>query len=182
MNLLDSQSAANGSNPSLPPAYRWFVPGSQGWNLRDSNLDADFPTAASYAEQNYISEHGRAALQGVIAITPTLMAQALAITGSISIPELHETITSHNLIDRLHYYQFGPGSKAGNVLLTPGGPSTASRYFTELLAQDFLAQVQQLPSDVIPDLLHLLSTALRTKDLQIYFNEAPRKNCSSSLI
>ncbi len=172
VNLLDSRSNAVGSNPSLPPAYRWFTPGSHGWNLRDSNLDADFPTAASYAEQNYTSEGGKVALQGVIAITPTNIAQALAITGPISIPELHETITSHTLIDRLHYYQLGPGSKAGNVLLTPGGASTASRYFTELLAQNFLKRVQQLPSYVLPDLLQLLGNALRTKDLQVYFNAA----------
>ncbi|HEV2655844.1 MAG TPA: DUF4012 domain-containing protein, partial [Ktedonobacteraceae bacterium] len=171
VNLLDSQSAAKGSNPSLPPAYKWFLPASQqGWNLRDSNLDADFPTAANYAEQNYISEHGQAALQGVIAITPALMAQAIAITGPISIPELHDNITSQNLIDRLHYYQFGPGRNAGNVLISPGGHSTASRYFTELLAQDFLERIQQPSSSVLPDLVQLLSTALRTKDLQVYFN------------
>jgi len=180
VNLLDSQSAAKGSNPPLPPAYRWFLPASQGssqgWNLRDSNLDANFPTAANYAEQNYISEHGKAALQGVIAITPTLMAQAIAITGTISIPELRETITSQNLIDRLHYYQFGPGSKAGNVLISPGGQSTASRYFTELLAQDFLERIQQPSSYVLPNLLQLLSTALRTKDLQVYFNDTAAEN------
>lgn len=176
VNLLDSQSAANGSNPALPSTYKWFLPASQGWNLRDSNLDADFPTAAKYAEQNYISEHGRVDLRGVIAITPTLMAQALGITGSIRIPELRENISSQNLIDRLHYYQFGPGSRAGNVLISPGAPRTASRYFTQLLAQGFLKRVQQLPVRGIPELLQLLSTALRTKDLQVYFNNPAAEN------
>ena len=172
VNLLDSQSAAAGSNRDLPAAYRWFSPALQGWNLRDSNLDANFPTAASYAEQNYISEGGRVTLQGVIAITPTLMAQALSITGPITIPELHETITASNLLDRLRYYQLGPGSKTDNVILSPGGSRTASRYFTELLAQNFLRRVQQLPSHVLPDILQLLGKALRTKDLQVYFNNS----------
>jgi serine/threonine protein kinase len=176
VNLLDSQSAAAGSNRDLPAVYRWFSPALQGWNLRDSNLDANFPTAASYAEQNYISEGGRVTLQGVIAITPTLMAQALSITGPITIAELHETITASNLLDRLHYYQLGPGSKSDNVILSPGRSRTASRYFTELLAQNFLKRVQQLPSHVLPDILQLLGKALRTKDLQVYFNASAAEN------
>jgi serine/threonine protein kinase len=173
VNLLDSQSAAVGSNRVLPAAYQWFSPAAQGWNLRDSNLDANFPTAASYAEQNYISEGGRVSLQGVIAITPTLMAQVLSITGPIAIPELHETVTAHNLLDRLYYYLLGPGSKSGNVILSPGGPLTANKYFLELLAQKFLGRVQQLPSHVLPDILQLLGKALHTKDLQVYFNNSP---------
>ncbi len=176
VNLLDTHSTATGHTLSLPPAYRWFEPASQSWNLRDSNLDADFPTAASYAEQNYISEGGRVALQGVIAITPALMAQALTITGPIGIPELQETVTTQNLIDRLHYYQLGPGSRKGSILLSPDGPPTASRYFTELLAQHFLTRVQQSPSSVLPKLLQLLGNSLRTKDLQVYFNAPPAEN------
>src|SRR6266487_2876843 len=169
VNLLDSQSAAAGHNPTLPPAYRWFEPASQGWNLRDSNLDAGFPTAASYAERNFNSEGGRVPLRGVIAITPTLMAKARAVTGPISIPELHETVTAQNLLDRLHYYQLGPGSQSGSIILSPQGPPTASKYFMEQLSQRFLTRVHQLPSSVLPDLLQLLGNALHTKDLQIYF-------------
>ncbi len=169
VNLLDTQSVATGHTLSLPPAYKWFDPTSTNWNLRDSNLDADFPTAANYAEQNYNSEGGRAALQGVVALTPTLIAQALTITGPIDVPELHKTVTSQNLIDLLHYYQLGPGKK-GTVLLSPEGPPTVSRYFTELLAQHFLERIQQLPSSVYPKLIQLLIGSLHTKDLQIYFN------------
>jgi serine/threonine protein kinase len=176
VNLLDSQSAAAGSNRALPAVYKWFSPASQGWNLRDSNLDANFPTAASYAEQNYISEGGRVTLQGVIAITPTLMAQALSITGPIAIPELHETITANNVLDRLHYYLLEAESASDNVILSPGGPSTTSKYFMELLAQNFLKRVQQLPSYVLPDILQLLGKALHTKDLQIYFNASAAEN------
>ena len=174
-NLLDTNFSATGQTLSYPPAYRWFDLASTSWNLRDSNLDADFPTAAGYAEQNYNREGGKVALQGVMAITTTLMEHALAITGPIGIPELHETITAQNLVDRIHYYQLGPASQGASIL-PPGGNTSGSRYFTELLAQHFLARMRQLPSSVFPKLLQMLSSSLRTKDLQIYFNASPAEN------
>jgi serine/threonine protein kinase len=169
-NLLDSRFTASGQTLSLPHAYSWFNGASSGWSLRDSNLDADFPTAAGYAERNYNGEGGRVPLQGVIAITPALISHALAITGPISLPELHETVTAQNLLDRLHYYELGPGRQGGSILLSPGGPSKPSRYFTELLAHHFLARIHQLPSSALPALLQLLGSSLRTKDFQVYFN------------
>ena len=166
VNLLDTHFIATGQTLPLPSAYRWFDLASSSWTFRDSNLDADFPTAAGYAERNYSSEGGKVALQGVIAITPTLMEHALAITGPIEVPELHETVTAGNLLDRIHYYELGPGSKHGSTSST----------FTELLAQDFLTRVHQLPSSVSLKLLQLVGSSLRTKDLQIYFNASPAEN------
>jgi serine/threonine protein kinase len=170
VNLLDTHFTATGHTLPLPPAYRWLDFASSSWSLRDSNLDADFPTAAGYAEQNYYREGGRVALQGVMAITPAFMEHALAITGPIAIPELHEIVTAHNLLDRIYYYEWGPGKQSGSILLSPNGPSTPSRYFTELLAQRFLARIHQSRFSDVPQLLQLLGSALHTKDLQIYFN------------
>jgi serine/threonine protein kinase len=175
-NLLDTHFAATGQRLPLPPAYRWFDPVSSSWGLRDSNLDADFPTAASYAEQNYNREGGRVVLQGVMAITPTFIAHALAITGPLAIPELHETVTAHNLLDRIYYYENGPGKQSGSILLSPDRPVEASRYFTELLAQRFLARIHQPGFSDGPELLQLLSSSLRTKDVQIYFNASQAEN------
>ena len=173
-NLLDSRFQATGNSLPLPSVYRWFDPGSQGWGLRDSNLDADFPTDARYAEQNFKSEGGRVAPLGVIAITPALMEKALKISGPIAIPELHVTVTADNLTALIRYYQVGPGSHAhpGGVLLSPDQPAHASRYFTDLLAQRYLARIHRLPAAtlVVPEFVQMFTTALRTKDLQVYFN------------
>ncbi|HEX6557627.1 MAG TPA: DUF4012 domain-containing protein, partial [Ktedonobacteraceae bacterium] len=170
-NLLDATFTQSGQTLSLPPGYRWFNQVTDSWSLRDSNLDADFPTAARFAEQNYSREHGRVDLQGVMAITPTLMANVLAITGPIGLPELHQTVTTRNLVDLIHYYQFGPGSlRQGGGILVPGKDADVSRNFTELLAQHFLARLHQLPDSDFPKLLQVLITSLQTKDLQIYFN------------
>ena len=170
-NLLDTQFNANGQTIPYPPAYKWFdlASNAQGWNLRDSNLDADFPRAATYAEQNYKLEGGYAPIQGVIAITTTLMQRALAITGPISVPELHETVTAQNLLDRIHYYQIGPGSQVSSIL-RPGETAKGSRYFTEVLAQHFLNRIHQLRNSDVPQLVQMLVSSLRTKDLQIYFD------------
>ena len=56
-NLLDN----SGQTIPYPPAYEWFklTSNTNGWNLSDSNLDANFPTAAYYAEQNYTLEGGK---------------------------------------------------------------------------------------------------------------------------
>jgi serine/threonine protein kinase len=179
--LLDANFTHAGQTLPLPPAYRWFNQASTGWNLADSNLDADFPTAATYAEQNYSREHGRVDPQGVMAITPNLMANALAITGSISIPELHQTVTTRNLVDLIHYYQYGPGSHGqGGGILSPGEEVGGSRNFTELLAQHFLARLHQLPAFAFPKFLQVLITSLQTKDLQIYFNAPAAENLLQS--
>jgi serine/threonine protein kinase len=170
--LLDNHFSETGQTIPYPPLYRWFNLVSNSWNLRDSNLDADFPTAAGYAEQNYNLEGGAAPIQGVIAFTTTLMEHALSITGPIRVPELHETVTAQNLVALIHYYQLRPGSHIGSFL-TPGGNATGSRYFTEVLAQHFLDHIHQLHSSDGPQLLQMLVSSLHTKDLQIYFNAAP---------
>lgn len=173
--LLDNSLTHSGRALPLPPAYRWFQLAPNGWNLRDSNLDADFPTAAGYAEQNYTRAGGRVPLQGVIAITFTFMANALAITGPISVPELHETVTAHNLVDRIHYYEPWLGGRGGSIL-APGAHAAGSRYFTQLLAKHFLARFHQVRSTALAALFQMLVSSLRTKDLQIYFGDAPAEN------
>ena len=181
-NLLDATFTQSGQTLSLPAGYRWFNQVTDSWSLRDSNLDADFPTAARYAEQNYSSEHARVDLQGVLAITPALMANALAITGPIGIPELHQTVTTRNLVDLIHYYQYGPGShRQSGGILSPGENADGSRNFTELLAQQFLVRLHQLPASDFPRLLQVIITSLQTKDLQIYFNAPAAENLLQSL-
>ncbi len=83
--LLDKPFESAGHTIPYPPAYSWFAHylAPSSWSLRDSNLDADFPTAARYGESNYEREGGNVPLQGVIAITPSFIEQVLNITGPI---------------------------------------------------------------------------------------------------
>ena len=169
VDLLDLTSYNASHKIPYPPAYQWFDLARSSWSLRDSNLDADFPTVARYGEQIYTQEGGAVPLQGVIAITPTFIRHVLDITGPIAVPEYRETVTSQNLADRIHYYQLGPG-RAGNDTPSSDGHSSVRKRFTELLAEHLLARVRLTPSSSLFVLLRLLMNSLRSKDIQIYFN------------
>jgi Protein of unknown function (DUF4012) len=172
--LLDNTFHAAGHAIAYPSAYTWFDLAAS-WSLRDSNLDADFPTAARYAEMNYLREGGNIPVQGVIAITPALIQHALEITGPINVPEYHEIVTAQNLVDRIHYYQAGPGHQGGDIP-SPDGHSSVRKHFTALLAEHFLARVRQISSSALPKLLNLMFSSLHSKDVQIYFNSETAEN------
>lgn len=84
--LLDMPFVYSGKRVPFPPQYQWSPFVRWKWGLRDSNLDADFPTVARYGEQHYSLESVDGPLQGVIAITPASMQQALEIAGPLRIP------------------------------------------------------------------------------------------------
>jgi hypothetical protein len=178
IDLLDKPFEIAGHVISYPAAYTWFDLAPASWSFRDSNLDADFPTAARYGEQTYIKEGGNVPVQGVIAITPALFEHALEITGPIAIPEYNETITAQNFIARIHFHQLGGRAAGeGNELIpSPDGYSSLRKRFTALLAEHFLARVRQLPSSELSNFILLMAHAVRSKDLQIYFNSAIAEN------
>lgn len=162
----------------FPSAYAWFNLASD-WGLRDSNLEADFPTDARYAEEIYQREGGKVPVQGVIAMTPALIQQALVITGPIAVPEYHELVTSDNLLDRIHYYLLGPGYEGGSVP-SPDGLSSVNQHFVALLGEHFLARVRQLPDSAIAKFLQLTISAVHSKDLQIYLNSSAAESVLQS--
>jgi hypothetical protein len=178
VDLLDKPFELAGHVIPYPAAYTWFdlAPGS--WSFRDSNLDADFPTAARYGEQTYIQEGGNVPVQGVIAITPALIEHALAITGPIAVPEYKETVTASNLIARIHFHQLGGrAAGAGSELIpSPDGNSSLRKRFTALLAEHFLSRAHQLSSAELSKFLFLMVNEVRSKDIQIYFNSSIAEN------
>ena len=168
--LLDTSFVATGHQLSYPAAYRWFDLAPQSWSLRDSNLDADFPTAANDAEWVYVRESGYLPLTGVIAITPALVARLLAITGPIAVPEYHQTVTTQNLVDLIHYYQLGSTHVGSSLIPASDGKSSQRKHFIALLAEHMLARIHTLPSSAFPKLAQVLVQSLRSKDVQVYFN------------
>ena len=169
--LFDGAFHATGQSIPYPAAYQWFsrylAPAS--WSLRDSNLEADFPTSAQLGELNYKREGGNTPLQGLIAITPAFIQHLLAVTGPIAMPEYHETVTAQNLVDLIHYHQLGPGQE-GTDAPSPDGHSSVRKHFTELLAEHFMARTHQLPSSTMATIIRVMMNDLHTKDLQVYFN------------
>lgn len=156
--------------------YGWFTLAYKtGWGLRDSNLDADFPTSARNGEMLYKLEGGTFPLSGVIAITPTLIQQVLALTGPIAVPEYHEQVTAQNLVPLIHYYQLMEAPQGGNIP-SADGYSSQRKHFTALLGQYLFARVRALPVSQLARLVGILVNALHTKDVQVYFNAVPAEN------
>jgi Protein of unknown function (DUF4012) len=169
--LFDGAFHSTGKDIPYPATYQWFsrylAPAS--WSLRDSNLEADFPTSAQLGELNYKREGGNTSLQGLIAITPAFIQHLLAVTGPIALPEYHETVTAQNLVDLIHYHQLGPGQE-GTDVPSPDGHSSVRKHFTELLAEHFMARTHQLPPSTMATFIRVMINDLHTKDLQVYFN------------
>jgi hypothetical protein len=170
VDLLDIPYRDAGHNIPFPPAYSWFKVVVHAWSLRDSDLDADFPTAARYGEQNYLTEGGKVPIQGVIAITPALIQHVLKITGPIYVPEYKETVTAQNLIDRIHFHQLVQGGS--DRIPSPDGHSSLRKRFTELLAEHLLTRVRQLSPSGFAKFLQLIASSVRSKNIQLYFNSS----------
>lgn len=169
--LLDHAFEVNGGTIAFPAAYKWFDI-APTWSLRDSNLDADFPTAARYAQQNFAKEGGKGSFVGVIAITPAAIEQVLDITGPIQVPEYKQTVTSKNLIDLIHYYQLGISNHGSDQIASSDGYSSQRKHFTALLAKHLFDRLHAVLPTEMPRFIQLFQTGLQTKDIQIYFNSS----------
>lgn len=157
--LLDRAYIDSGNGVPMPDKYSWF-PFASLWGLRDSNLEADFPTVAHDAEQLYHTEGGTDKLQGVIAITPWMIVNALKLTGPIDVPEFGETVTAQNLVARIHYHQ----------LAVLSGQESNRKVFTANLFKHFYARVKEVASKQTPAFAKLLIDSVRNKDMQIYLD------------
>src|SRR5262249_3378459 len=132
--LLDKQFTPDQPHIPVPEKYLWYAPVAAAvngtwWGLRDSNLDADFPTSAQNAEQLLHEEGGdkmfgsKAQVKGVIAITPWLMQQVMRVTGPITVTftvldpkpahTVKVTVDPDNLINQIHAAQLGSGHGSG---------------------------------------------------------------------
>jgi len=178
--LFEENNPSFPSNGQLAPEkYRswWPIP---NWGLRDSNLSADFPTSAQLAMDRYQFEFGHT-IDGVVVISPFLIARILQATGPITLPQYHETITALNLEARLHYYQL---DNAGirkeeiveHVTDTPDAPTKARKLFTARLSQALQDKVRHAQLPELIAIAHEMLDALTTKDLQIYVSNPQIEN------
>ncbi len=176
VDLLDIPFTNAGNVIPYPPAYRWFWL-TPSWSLRDSNLDADFPTDARNAEQIYRQEGGTVPAEGVIAITPALIQHTLEITGPIDVTEYHEVITAQNLIARIQYHELAPAGYEGlPTVPARDGYSSLRKHFTAVLAKHVLARVRQLSASALVRFSQLIIDSLRSKDIQLYFDSSAAEN------
>ena len=73
---------------------------SVNWSLHDSNWWPDFPTSAEKAMWFY-EKSGSPTVDGVIAMTPTVLEKLLSITGPIEMPDYKTTIDQNNFSENI---------------------------------------------------------------------------------
>jgi len=188
----------------IPAQYKWlnavFVnPTGNSWSLRDSNLDPNYPTAAQNAlslysrllpdAQKNLAAQGSAlklydpaksgAFAGVITLNLGLFQQALAITGPITIPQFHQTVTASNFVSLIHSYALGPNATGPDNKAC--GVTSCSKVFTSEVVQAFMAKVKSNLPLYMGKMGKLLYDSLRTKDVEVYFTAPQAQQMLSDL-
>jgi hypothetical protein len=155
--------------PPLHPIFRRYLPEATWWGLRDSNISPDFPTAAKEAERLFVAEGGGPAVDGVIALTIDSLSVLLKTLGPVQMTEFGETVTADNVEEKIRYYQYNVPPP--QVLESLGIDRWQRKLFTALLAQAVFQRIGDLgPTDLLP-LLESGEELLRTKAVQVYFND-----------
>lgn len=79
----------------IPPTQLQHI--TPGWGMRDANWFADFPLSARKIME-FWQRDGGAAVDGVLAIRPSVLASILKVTGPVSLPTYGTVLTSENVL------------------------------------------------------------------------------------
>jgi hypothetical protein len=152
----------------VPAGYEWFTIAGGEFGMRDSNLDPDFPTAASMISQMYQIEGGPR-VDGVFAVTPALIEGLLLAIGPLVVPRFNVQVTADNLRATLHYYHQNP-QIAESLGIDPNQLQTSiNKVFDVLLAQALTAKLRTLTSAQQKAVIAAIIERFGTKDIQLFF-------------
>ncbi|MDO8512676.1 MAG: DUF4012 domain-containing protein [bacterium] len=130
------------------------------WFSRDGNWFADFRTNAQKVATLF-EKSGGPTVDGVIAITPSVLQQMLRVTGPIPMPDYNLTIDANNVIDetqRLVTYDYDKEENNPKAFISDLMPEVMSR-------------VTKLPQDRWGDLASVFGDSLKQKQLLIWFRD-----------
>lgn len=118
-----------------PPVQRYY--GYCCMDMQDANWYPDFPTTARVL-QLFAEADQPAPLAGVIAFDPALVQALLQVTGPVTLPAQHLTVTAANVVDLANYFE-GRGA-------TPPPPTMQlGKQFLVLVAQALAARLSTNP-------------------------------------
>ncbi len=158
-----------GQSAPAPYSDWWPIP---NFGVRDANVSADFPTSAKIIMQRYSYEFGKE-IDGVILFTPKVIEHVLHVTGPITIHAYNQVVTEQNLEQVLHYYQLdNAGIYLEEYVEQITDYQVARKMFTQRLATALINTVSHLPLDKIISLANEMLSAMKSKDLNIYLNNA----------
>jgi Protein of unknown function (DUF4012) len=169
---------------AAPPAYSWWeIP---NWGLRDSNLNADFPTDAKLVLGVFKDEStdpalvslGSQQIDGLINITPTAIGNVLKVIGPLYVPGYNVTVTAANLVSLIHYYQLTAAGEAENLLLFPkdGTVANARKRFAQEIAQLLEAEIPKLPLSELMSLAKQAMVDIQAHNIGVYLTNPTLEN------
>lgn len=142
-----------------PEAFKTYI-GSTQWFMRDANWHPDFTITAEKVEEFYHLEHGPTeSIDGVIAMTPEVIHDLLALTGPITVEG--EEYTADNLTEKLQY-QVEVGYRF------EGTSDSARKEVIGKLASELMNRMMNLPKSQWGDLWKMTVENLDEKHLLIY--------------
>lgn len=131
---------------------------STAWSTHDANWFADFPTSAKKITW-FFEKTGGPTVDGVIAITPTVIEELLKITGPIEMPSYGVTLRTDNFVEVTQYkieVDYDKEQKEPKKILAD---------FTPLL----LERISKLSFKDLPKVLEVFNNALTQKHILLYF-------------
>ncbi|MEA2088299.1 MAG: DUF4012 domain-containing protein [Patescibacteria group bacterium] len=139
------------------------------WQFHDANWWPDFPTSAKKMMWFYENSQGPT-VDGVIALNPQIIIELLKITGPIIMKEYDEIISADNFMWATEY----------NIELRKNKEYKPKKFIADLSVKLFdklLNQSEDLNiKNGLSDVMAILDKTIKSKDLQLYFNNAKLQN------
>ena len=145
----------------IPPAPLAKYLGVSFWYMRDANWSPDYAVSANNVERLYHLEHGPIEyFDGVIAITPNVIEEFLAVIGPITIQG--ETFTSDNFVETLQF-------RVEQKFVQLGIPDIQRKEIIGALGEELMAKIFALPLRRLLTVgVKIFNEALNEKHILIY--------------
>ncbi len=135
---------------------------SAAWSLHDSNWWPHFPTSAEKAIDFY-ARTGGPSVDGVIAVTPTMVEKMLALTGPIVLSQYDVTLTSDNFVELTQYKVEKDYDKTEN---------RPKKILSDLMPALMGELKKDLSREKMVRLMHIISEGLEERHIMFYMRNA----------
>lgn len=147
-----------------PPFPMIQTLGIKHWEFRDSNWSPDFPTNAEKAEFFYQLEGGQEELDGVIAVSTSLLPSFLEVTGPVIIEGYQGEYNAENAISKLQF-------QVEQGYIEQGIEVGKRKYIMKDMAKAIVAKAQGLNFSKKKNLVEKIEQHFNQKDVMIYFKD-----------
>ena len=141
----------------IPPIPMQHI--TPNWGMRDANWFADFPASARKVEEFY-KKDGGGGVDGVLTITPDVIAEIFKIIGPIDMPEYNLTLDQNNFLTEIQ-----------NEVEYQADRSRPKKILSDLQPKFFERLSQQSPANWL-EIFKILTNGVEEKHILAYFNDS----------